>query len=335
MNHPVQLACETLRNQLERLHSPILIGVAGDSGSGKTTFCNGIRGLIGSDLVETICTDGYHKEDREQRKHSGRIPLDPDANHLDLLADHLLALKQGKTIDLPIYDHSTGKFGDSLTFSPPPIVVVEGLHTLYPELSSTLDFRIFIDPDPEVKWAWKWERDLKRRGHKAETLEQEMMQRMTAYKRWIDFQKINANVVIKIFPSQIQTWARQKMRGKLPENCYRIELIIEPAVIPLPSLPLPFDLAAMLSSEQAPFFLSAVPSNYWGRRAIVIHLDGVLSAQTVASLEEHIVNYTGISIDKVIPKEKFELSSGTRISQLLLSWRFLEEVNYYLSSTLK
>jgi len=331
MNAMPNLSNKPLREQLKSGQAPpILIGVAGDSGSGKTTFSNGIRQLLGSDLVETLCTDGYHKEDRAQRQLSGRLPLDPQANHLDQLAMHLQMLKAGQAIDLPIYDHGSGSFATPIEFSPTPIVIVEGLHVLYPEVSSLLDFRIFVDPDHDVKWAWKWERDVKRRGHKAEVLEEEMVQRMAAYKRWIDFQKINANLIIKIYASQIQASARHRFRGSLPENCYRLELVTEPAVIPLPFMPLPFDLAAMSSADQAPFLLSAVPSYYWGRQAITIHLDGVMASQTVASLEQQIMDYTGIPAGEAIPREEFELSSATRFSQLLLTWRFLEAVNHHL-----
>ncbi|MGK7871863.1 MAG: phosphoribulokinase [Xenococcaceae cyanobacterium] len=330
MTNSLQPTCITMRHQLKQLRQPIIISVAGDSGSGKTTYSNGIRRLLGSDLVETICTDGYHKEDREQRQKSGRLPLDPEANHLDLLAQHLEALKQGKSVDIPIYNHATGKFDRPEPFSFKPIVVVEGLHTLYPELLPWIDFKIYVDPDHAVKWEWKWERDMKLRGHKAEALEEEMLQRSAAYKRWIDFQKISANVVIKIFPSQIQQWARHKFTGALPKNYYRVELIIEPALIPLPTLPLPFDLAAMLEADQAPFLLAAIPSRYWGRRAIAIHLDGVMSPQTVVELEKHIVNFTGIPVDEAIPKEEYELVSATRFTQLLIAWRFLEEVNHLL-----
>ena len=130
----------SLRERLQQLRSPIIIGVAGDSGSGKTTYSNGIRRLLGTDLVETICTDGYHKEDREQRKKSGRLPLDPEANYLDLLATHLRTLKQNKDIEVPIYNHATGKLDPPVPFSPTPIVVVEGLHALYPEFLKWLDF---------------------------------------------------------------------------------------------------------------------------------------------------------------------------------------------------
>ena len=76
-SHPslsLRPTCFTMRYRLQQRRSPIIIGISGDSGSGKTTYCNGIRRLLGLDLVSTICTDGYHKEDREQRKKSGRLP---------------------------------------------------------------------------------------------------------------------------------------------------------------------------------------------------------------------------------------------------------------------
>ncbi|UFP94522.1 phosphoribulokinase [Gloeobacter morelensis MG652769] len=330
MTNSVQFVCATARQQLKQLRSPIIVGVAGDSGSGKTTYSNGIRRLLGSDLVSTICTDGYHKEDREQRQLSGRLPLDPAANHLDRLAEHLEALKLGKAVPVPVYNHGSGKFERPENFVPTPIVVVEGLHTLYPELIPYLDFSLYVDPDHPVKWQWKWERDLKRRGHKAEQLEQEMLQREAAFKRWIDFQKIDANVVIKIFHSQLEHLAPHQFTGILPNPCYKVELILQPAPVPLPTLPLPFDLAAMLAVDQPPFMLAAVPCRYWGRSAIAIHLDGVLSQKTIAGLEDYIVNYTGIPVDEAIPEEQYELTSATRFAQLLITWRFLEQINYLL-----
>ncbi|MFM7437511.1 MAG: phosphoribulokinase, partial [Snowella sp.] len=217
--------CLTLRQQLQELDRPIIIGVAGDSGSGKTTYSNGIRRLLGTDIVETICLDGYHKEDREQRKISGKLPLDPEANRLDLLQEHLKSLRENQAVDVPIYNHGTGKFDPPQHLSPTPIIIVEGLHALYPEILPWLDFSIFVDPDHAVKWEWKWQRDIKRRGHKAEALKQEMIQREAAYKRWLDFQRINATVVIKIFPSQIHQLARHQFNGTLPEKLYKVELI--------------------------------------------------------------------------------------------------------------
>jgi phosphoribulokinase len=325
-----RLSPYTIGEQLAPLRAPIIIGVAGDSGSGKTTYSNGIRRLLGSDFVSTVCTDGYHKEDREQRKKSGRLPLDPDANHLDLLAQHLAAMKRGEAIELPIYNHATGLFDPPQHFVPTPIVVVEGLHALYPELLPWLDFKIYVDPDHAVKWAWKWDRDMKRRGHKAETLESEMWQRAAAYKRWIDFQKTQANVVIKVFESEIPQLARHRFTGALPRDCYRVMLILEPAIVPLPSIALPFDLASMSEADQSPFLLAAVPSRYWGRPAITIHLDGILSPKTLVELENYILGYTGIPPSEAIPREDYEQVTATQFAQLLIAWRFLEEVNRLL-----
>jgi phosphoribulokinase len=322
-----QPACITLRSQLSQLRYPVIIGVAGDSGSGKTTYSDGIRRLIGTDIVDTIAMDGYHKEDREQRKTSGRLPLDPDANHLDLLREHLTQLKQGKTVDVPIYNHATGFFDPPVPFAPKPIIIVEGLHALYPELLPLLDFSIYVDPDHDVKWQWKFERDVKRRGHRAETLVEEMLKREAAYKRWLDFQKTSADVVIKIFNSRLKEFSRHEFTGQLPEGYYKVELIVLPAPAPLPTLPLPFDLAAMMNANQSPFLLTAVPCTYWGRNVMIIHIDGVLSQQTIAELERHIVDFTGIPIERAIVKREREQVSATEFAQLLVAWRFLEQVS--------
>src|SRR3989344_8622047 len=177
------------RELLIRSNSPYLIGIAGDSGSGKTTYSNGIRRLLGIDLVQTITLDGYHKENREQRKLSGRLPLDPEANFLDKILKHLESLKNGEKIELPIYNHDSGEFDTPVEFAPGPIVILEGLHALYPEFIPFYDFSIYVDPSREIKWQWKYKRDIEARHHQGDELYQEMLSRETAYKRFIDFQK--------------------------------------------------------------------------------------------------------------------------------------------------
>ena len=94
------------------------IGVAGDSGSGKTTFTQGIRSIFGSELVSTITLDDYHRYDREERKKLGITALNPAANRIDQLESDLGRLKQGMPVDKPVYNHDTGTFDQPVTFIP-------------------------------------------------------------------------------------------------------------------------------------------------------------------------------------------------------------------------
>lgn len=320
--------CASFRNLLKELKQPVIIGIAGDSGSGKTTYTNRIEKLIGSDLVKTIAMDGYHKEDRDERSISGILPLDPNANHLDLLAHHLNQLKEGKVAYIPIYNHNTGQFDAPVALEPTPIVIIEGLHALYPELLSFLDFRIYVDPEYAIKWDWKYERDVNQRGHSSEALEKEMLKRAAAYKHWLEFQEINADIVIKLYYSQIADLAHPQYTRKSPAGCLKVELIVEPSESPLPSLPLPFNLGAILSNNHCPFLLCAVPSIFWGRKVMCIQMDGMFPQETIANLEEQIINFTGIALDEGISRVEQKCIGSSELSQLLVIWRFLEQVNY-------
>ena len=110
-------------------------------------------------------------------------------------------------------------------------------------------------------------------------------------------------------------------------------MILEPTETPLPGLSLPFDLATMLELNRPSFLLAAVPFRYWGRTAIAIHIDGNLSPQTIAELENYIVQFTGIPIQEAIPQEQYEKVSATHFAQLLITWRFLAQINQTLKLT--
>ena len=322
------------REKLLTLNSPYLIGIAGDSGSGKTTYSNGIRRLLGIDLVQTITLDGYHKENREQRKISGKLPLDPSANNLELLLTHLKALKSGSSIELPVYNHATGNFEKPILFKPGPIVIIEGLHALYPDFVDFYDFMIFVDPSREVKWDWKYKRDVEIRHHDKNALYAEMLKRETAYKKFIDFQKTNANAVVKIKPSSIKDLARYELVNELPSECYKVELIVEPAGDPstggLTSETMHFDMPSLFKTNEAPFMLASVPSLYWGKKMSVVHIDGALSERTISEFEKYIFSVTGIPVElmlKNLPKAlEHESLTGVQFAQLIIGWRFLEVV---------
>ena len=105
-----------------------IIGVAGDSGSGKTTFSNAISDIFGSDLVSSITLDDYHIYDREERTRIGITPLKPEANDLDRLARDVKQLKEGKSIYKPVYSHATGTIEEPVLFHPTKFLILEGLH---------------------------------------------------------------------------------------------------------------------------------------------------------------------------------------------------------------
>jgi phosphoribulokinase len=92
---------------------PIILGVVGDSASGKTTLTRGLVRVLGQEQVSHVCLDDYHRYDRSQRADMGLTPLDPGCNHMDIMGQHLLLLRRGEAVMKPVYRHSDGTFATS------------------------------------------------------------------------------------------------------------------------------------------------------------------------------------------------------------------------------
>jgi len=182
----------------------VLIGVAGDSGCGKSTFLRRLTDLFGEDFVTVICLDDYHCLDRKQRKETGITALDPRANNFDLMAEQMKALKEGRGIDKPIYNHETGLLDPPEWVEPNHVIVIEGLHPLYDErVRSLLDFSVYLDISDEVKIAWKIQRDMAERGHRYEDVLFAINARKPDFTAYIDPQKQYADVVIQVLPTNL------------------------------------------------------------------------------------------------------------------------------------
>ena len=182
----------------------VLIGVAGDSGCGKSTFLRRLSDLFGEELLSVICLDDYHSLDRKQRKETGITALSPKANNFDLMYEQLKALKSGQTIDKPIYNHETGMIDPPERVEPNHIIVVEGLHPLYDErVRSLLDFSVYLDISDEVKIAWKIQRDMAERGHRYEDVMAAINARRPDFDAYIEPQKEFADVVIQVLPTKL------------------------------------------------------------------------------------------------------------------------------------
>ncbi|NEQ38633.1 MAG: phosphoribulokinase [Okeania sp. SIO3I5] len=182
----------------------VLIGVAGDSGCGKSTFLRRITDVFGEDFVTVICLDDYHSLDRKQRKETGITALDPRANNFDLMYEQIKALKSGQSIDKPIYNHETGMIDPPEKIHPNHIVVIEGLHPLYDErVRELIDFSVYLDISDEVKIAWKIKRDMAERGHRYEDVLASINARRPDFEAYIDSQKAYADVVIQILATKL------------------------------------------------------------------------------------------------------------------------------------
>lgn len=182
----------------------VLIGVAGDSGCGKSTFLRRITDLFGEDFVTVICLDDYHSLDRKQRKETGITALNPRANNFDLMYEQIKALKNGETINKPIYNHETGLIDPPEKVEPNHIVVIEGLHPLYDErVRGLIDFSVYLDISDDVKIAWKIQRDMAERGHSYEDVLAQINSRKPDFDAYIDPQKQYADVVIQVLPTQL------------------------------------------------------------------------------------------------------------------------------------
>ena len=113
--------------QSEMISRPIIMGLVGDSAAGKSTLSRGIAQILGLEQVSVLCTDDYHRYNRQQRKELGITPLNPACNYLDMMAQHLRLLRAGEPILKPNYDHKLGDFGPPQYIVPRPFLIVEGL----------------------------------------------------------------------------------------------------------------------------------------------------------------------------------------------------------------
>merc|ERR1712232_336978 len=192
--------------------TPVIIGVAADSGCGKSTFLRRILGALGTDvtpghtavggMMTVVCLDDYHTNDRAGRKATGLTALDAKENDFALMGAQIEALKQGKAVNKPIYNHDTGYKDKPELIEPNKVMVFEGLHPIYDEKArSQLDLGIYIDIVNDVKFAWKVQRDVAERGWTEEQVRQDIDKRLPDFSAYVDPQKANADVVLRYEPS--------------------------------------------------------------------------------------------------------------------------------------
>jgi len=153
---------------------PLIIGVAGGTGSGKTTAVRQIMEALGSRDVVVIQHDSYYR-DRSYLSPEERACINydhPDALETDLFADHLELLISGKPAEIPVYDFVTHtRRRETVLVEPASVIVVEGILILADKrLRSLMDIKIFVDTDDDVRFIRRMERDVRERGRSYESV---------------------------------------------------------------------------------------------------------------------------------------------------------------------
>lgn len=153
---------------------PLVIGIAGGSGSGKTTVAQSILQRVGPDRIAFIQHDAYYKD------LSGLPPVQraevnfdhPNSLETSLLIQHVETLKNGQPVEIPIYDFSTHSRTDkTFIVKPRGVILVEGiLIFVEPELRDLFDVKIFVDTDSDLRFIRRLERDITERGRTVESV---------------------------------------------------------------------------------------------------------------------------------------------------------------------
>eukprot|EP01038_Epipyxis_sp_PR26KG_P007594 gene7594-10343_t len=280
----------------------VVIGVAADSGCGKSTFMRRLTKVFGgknvgplgggfgapggwetntlvSDVTTVICLDDYHLNDRNGRKVSGLTALNVKEQKFDLMYEQIAALKAGKAISKPIYNHVNGTIDAPETVEPTQIVIIEGLHpTIDPRVRSLLDFTIYLDISDEIKFSWKIQRDMAERGWTLEQVKASIEQRKPDFAAYVAPQMEYSDVVISVVPSDISKeevgkHLKVKLIQKLGKEGLTPAYILdkESSVTVVPSID------EVKIGPTVGVKLASYKQKYYGNDVSVVELDGKLT----------------------------------------------------------
>ena len=178
----------------------LIIGIAGGSGSGKSTITELLKNKFGDD-VTVINHDNYYKAQHD-KPFEERLKTNydsPDAFETELLAEHLSLLKQGFSIDCPIYDYSIHDRTDRVRrVNPSSVIIIDGILVLAdPRLRSLMDVKIFVDTDADVRILRRIRRDVNERGRTLDSvIDQYVSTVKPMHEMYVEPSKKYADVII-------------------------------------------------------------------------------------------------------------------------------------------
>ena len=180
----------------------LIIGIAGGTGSGKTTVARSVIERLGSSKVTFISQDNYYKDqahlslaERELTNYDHPFAFDNE-----LLIQHLNALKSGQTAYAPVYDFTihARSASETVELKPNNIIIIEGLHVLSDEnLRAMLDIKVFVDSDPDVRILRRIVRDIEERGRTIQSIHQQYLATVKPmHEAFIEPSKKYADIII-------------------------------------------------------------------------------------------------------------------------------------------
>jgi phosphoribulokinase len=186
-----------------RVDHPIILGIVGDSAAGKTTLTAGIAQILGSERVAVICTDDYHRYSRIERAQNGLSALDPKANYIDILEQHIQLLRQWQPILKPVYNHHGGTLDAPEYVEPKPYIILEGLLGYWTRtMRAGYDVKVYLEPTEELRRRWKVQRDTAKRGYTVEQVLQSLDKRKHDSINFIQPQRTFADMVVTFYPPE-------------------------------------------------------------------------------------------------------------------------------------
>ncbi len=179
-----------------------IIGIAGGSGSGKTTFAKKVISFLPEEQINILHMDSYYLENQplEHYTKSGRPNFDhPEAFDWKLLSEHLIALKNGESIEVPVYNFKTSKREEkSSPMKAKPILIFEGIFTLFDQnIREILDIKTFLHVEADIRFTRRLNRDVQERGRSLDSVTKQYYETVRPmYEKFLAPQKNHADFIV-------------------------------------------------------------------------------------------------------------------------------------------
>ncbi|MCF0246088.1 MAG: uridine kinase [Ileibacterium sp.] len=209
------------------MKKPYIIGIAGGSGSGKSTFAHHLKDAFGSDVVLISCDNYYKPHDDIPLEERALLNYDaPSSIDFVLMAEQLSALKNQQAVDCPVYDFSLHSRSQEIThLEPAPVILIDGILLFAAdEIKDLMDLKIFVETDADERILRRARRDVIERGRSIESvMEQYLTTVKPMHNLYVEPSKINADLIVNggRNPNAIaivQNWISEKIREARQEE---------------------------------------------------------------------------------------------------------------------